>query len=430
MKQRITQTNGCFAQTDEYLRPTLVGDRKGNTMAIEKRKRTVRHVALAYPIAVPWMAMFVRGVTDYAQRHGGWTFTSSPPSLSWAAEEALTLQSLKGWPGDGVIAAVATAADAQAARRLGKPIVNVAAGMEDVGLPRVMPDHYGMGRLAAEHLLERGLRRLAYFGIEGLWYSRQRRLGFEAAAQKAGVRCDVLELPKSSPSCRTWQQRLLPLTRWLEKLKPPVGLLAVQDYRARRVVDECQRMGMEVPHEVAVIGMDDDPVVCEFCRPTLTSVSRSPWRCGYETAALLDRLMDGKSAPPCNMLIPSEGVIARQSTDTVAVDDIHVAAAVHYIHDHLAEPFDVESVVQATTISRRQLEQHFRHVLGCTLYAYISRQRCERAKLLLTGKDRVKFRTVAKACGFSSIERMRLVFKRTLGLTPQEYRQSKSRKGS
>lgn len=387
--------------------------------------RPARHVALAHPIAVPWMAMFVRGVTDYAKRHGGWSFTASPPSLRPAAEEALTLQSLRGWPGDGVIAAVSTAADARAARRLGKPVVNIAASLRSVGLPSVMPDHYGMGRLAAEHLLERGLCRLAYFGVEGLWYSRQRRLGFENAAKKANVPCDVLEVPYGGDSRRTWQQQLAPLTGWLQKLRPPLGLLAVQDYRARRVVDECQRLGLQVPHDVSVIGIDNDPIVCEFCEPTLSSVSRSPWRCGYETAALLDRLMNGKAPPPYDTLVPPEGVVARQSTDTVAVEDACVAAAVHYIHDHLAEPFDVGRVVRAAGVSRRQLELQFRRVLGATLYDYISRQRCQRAKKLLVAPERVKFGNLARACGFSSIERMRLVFKRLTGLTPQQYRQAK-----
>lgn len=391
-------------------------------MSTAKSKRAVRHVALAYPIAVPWMALFVRGVTDYAERHGGWSFTASPPSLSSAAEEALSLRSLKGWPGDGVIAAVITATDARFARRLGIPVVNMAATLETTGLPRVMPDHYRMGWLAADHLLERGLRRLAFFGIEGIWFSQQRLLGFTNRAKKSGVACDVLELPRGDDARGTWQQRLAPLTRWLETLRPPVGLLALQDYRARRVVDECQRLGLDVPHDVAVIGMDNDPIVCEFCRPTLSSVSRNPWRCGYETASLLDRLMDGKPPPPRDTLVPPDGVVARQSTDTVAVDDSHVAAAVHFIHDHLTEPFGVDGVVRATSISRRQLEIRFRRVIGSTLHDYICRQRCDRAKDLLTAKDRVKFGNIARACGFSSLERMRLVFQRLTGSTPQQFR--------
>lgn len=388
--------------------------------------RAARHVALAYPVAVPWMAMFLRGVTDYAQRHGGWTFTASPPSLTWAAEDVITLESLRGWPGDGVIAAVASAADVRAAKRLAKPVVNIGGALPDPGLPSVMPDHWAMGRIAAEHLLDRGLRRLAYFGVEDLWYSRQRCLGFTAQAAKAGVACDVLELPRYESTRRTWQERIAPLTRWLKRLRPPVGLLAVQDFRARRVVDEAQRLGLDVPHDIAVVGVDNDTMVCEFCRPTLTSVSRSPWQSGYETAAMLDCLMRGESPLRRKILVPPDGVAARQSTETVAVDDAHVAAAVHYIHDHLCEPFGVACVVRATSVSRRQLEVRFRRTLGCTLYDYIARQRCERAKHLLAAEDRMKFQAVAAASGFSSVERMRLVFKRLTGLTPQEYRQGKS----
>jgi len=391
-------------------------------MAVRRTKGPARHVALAYPVSVPWMALFVRGVTDYGQQHGGWSLTVSPPTLSWAGEQMLTLDSLRGWPGDGVIAALACRDEILAAKRLGKPLVNMSATLRETGFPRVRPDHAGMGRLAAEHLLDRGLRRLAYYGVEGLWFSQQRGGGFAEHARQAGVSCDVLEAPRNPKARQTWEQRLAPLTRWLQQLRPPVGLLAIQDYRARTVVDECRRLGLRVPHDVAVIGMDDDPTVCEFCTPTLSSVSRNGWRLGYETAALLDRLMDGLPPPAEDIVVPSDGIVARQSTDTVAVDDPHVAAAVHFIHDHAVEPFGVERVVRATAISRRQLEVRFRRVLGCTLHDYICRERIERAKRLLAGPERIKLQQIATACGFTTVERMRLVFKRFSGQTPLQYR--------
>lgn len=387
-----------------------------------RSKPAERHVALAYPISVPWMAMFVRGVSDYAQRHGGWSLAASPPTLAWAGEQGLTLESLKGWPGDGVIAAIANRDDERAARRLGKPLVNMAASMRQSAFPRVMPDHYNMGRMAAEHLLERGLRRLACHGIEGLWFSQQRCQGFIDRARQAGVPCVVLETPRHPDAQATWQQRMAPLTAWLQQLRPPVGMLAVQDYRARVVMDECRRLGLEIPHDIAVIGMDNDPMICEFCRPTLSSVSRNSWRLGYETAAVLDCLMDGRQPPRHDLVIPCDGVVARQSTDTVAVEDQHVAAAVHFIHDRCGEPFGVERVVEATHISRRQLEVRFRNVLGCSIYDYICRTRVERAKRALCGAERIKFHKVAASCGFPSPQRMRLVFHRTTGLTPQEFR--------
>ena len=387
-----------------------------------------RHVALAYPLAVPHMTTFVHGVMDYARQHGGWSLTTSPPSLIGAGEEILTLDNLRGWPGHGVFCVILNQADIRAARRLGIPVVNNGSTLPDpAGVPRVRPDHYAMGRLAAEHLLERGLRRLAYYGLKGFWFSELRCRGFVECAQRAGAVCDVLEEPRKLGPGANWEKRTRLLDRWLRQLQPPVGLLAVQDYRARAVMEECSRLGLRIPHDVAVIGMENDPTLCEFCRPTLSSVSRNAWQLGFESAAMLDRLMDG--LPPSNddVVVPPDGVVARQSTDTIAVEDPRLAAAVHFIHDHLGEPFGVDRVVEASSISRRQLETRFQRLLGSTPHDYLCQRRIERAKELLAVPGRIKLHNVVKACGFSSVERMRLVFKRLTGTTPLEYRQARLR---
>jgi LacI family transcriptional regulator len=386
-----------------------------------------RHVALAYPLAVPHMTTFVRGVMEYAERHGGWSLTTSPPSLIGAGEEPLTLESLRGWPGHGVFTAILNQADIRAARRLGIPSVNGASTLRDTGFPRVRPDHYAMGCLAAEHLLHRGLRRLAYYGLQGFWFNELRCQGFVERAEQAGATCDVLEVPRQAGPWANWQKRNSLLVRWLKQLRPPVGLLAVQDYRARAVMEECDRLGLRIPHDVAVIGMENDPTLCEVCRPTLSSVSRNAWQMGFESAAMLDRLMDGLPVPD-EVLIPPDCVVARQSTDTIAVDDPHLAAAVHFIHDHLGELFAIDRVVEASSISRRQLETRFRRVLECTPHEYLCRKRTERAKQLLSAPGRIKLHNVVKACGFPSVNRLRLVFKRVTGMTPLEYRQAERAK--
>ena len=391
-------------------------------MAKTRGKRRWR-VALAYPVAVPWMALFVRGVLDYAARHGVWSLTTSPPTLTGADEYELDIFSLAGWPGDGVIAAIGSPAEALAARRLGIPVVNLAGAQEDAGLPRVMVDHYAIGRLAAEHLLERGLRRLAYCGFAELWYSRQRCQGFVDRAHRAGVACDVFDSPHVARPHANWQQRIGPLAAWLKRLCPPVGVLAIHDYRARIVIDQCLDLGLRVPHDVAVMGVDNDTTVCQYGVPSLTSVSRSGWQVGYEAARLLDRLMRGQAVAG-DVRVAPDGVMARQSTDTVAVEDSRVAAAVHFIHDHLGEVFDVREVVEASDISRRRLEQRFKLALGCTLHDYLCRARVERARQLLVQTPRLKVRSIAAACGFRSMDRMRLVFERVVGTTPLRFRQA------
>jgi LacI family transcriptional regulator len=142
---------------------------------------------------------------------------------------------------------------------------------------------------------------------------------------------------------------------------------------------------------------------------------------------MLDRLMDGLPTPT-DVALPSDGVVARQSTDTIAVEDPHLAAALHFIHDHLNKPFGIDQVVGATSISRRQLEARFCRVLNCTPLDYLSRKRIERAKQMLSTPDKIKFHKLVAACGFSNVEQMRQTFKRVIGMTPLEYRQAELEK--
>lgn len=388
------------------------------------RQSNKRQVALLYPAAVPWMAQFTAGVTDYATRHGGWALFTSPPTLSGADELALNVYTLSDWHGHGAITALSRPAEARAAAALPIPVVNFGGALRRSSVPRVMTDHRAVGRLAAEHLLERGFRRLAYYGTRGVGYSALRAEGFQRIARKAGVPCAVLQAPPVRDPRATWRQRVGPLEQWLRGLEFPVGLMAMHDYRARVVMDECRLLGLDVPKEVAVIGVDNDPSICEFSQPTLTSIARNARRNGYEAAALLDALMCGRAPEAAEVLIAPEGVVARQSTDWILIDQPHVAAAVHYMREHLDEPFGIERVAEHVAVSRRRLEQRFRRTLGCSPHAYLCRLRVERAKELLRRPQAVKLQQVANASGFSSVARLCVVFGRLTGQTPMAFRRT------
>jgi len=381
----------------------------------------VSQVALVFPVTVSWLAELARGVADYSREHAGWAFTTSPPNLPEADEVVLSVRGLRGWPGQGVIASLSSPSEARAARQLGIPVVAVGGKLRYCGLPRVMVDQSAVGRLAAEHLLELGLRRLAFYGLRGPWYSRAMQRGFVNRAKTAGVPCEVFETPPVADAGSHWRQRREPLSQWLASLRLPVGILAVHDYRARVVTDECARLGLAVPHDVAVMGVNNDHTTCEFCQPTLTSISCSVWRIGYEAARLLDRWMAGQPVPPHDVLIPPEGVVPRRSTDSFAVDDPHVTAAVHFMHEHLGEVFGIEEVMRHVSVSRRRLHEQFQRLLGRTPYDYLCRLRVGRAQELLAVPGRVKMQQIAHACGFSSAARLRLVFQRVTGATPLVY---------
>jgi LacI family transcriptional regulator len=386
-------------------------------------KKTGKHVALAFPLAVPYLALFMRGVTDYARTHGPWTFSASPAIEGPFPETlAMPVRSLRDWPGDGVIAAITTREETEEAKRMGIPVVNLAGTLRDAELPRVMVDHRAIGRLAAEHLLECGLRNFIYLGLKDVWYSELRRDGFAERIAEAGGQLSVYETPCRIDPSQSWQSGLAEIDRSLDGIVPPVGILAVHDYRARLLVDECLRLGLSVPNDVAVIGVDNDDVICEFCQPPLSSVSRSGYRTGYEAAALLDRLMAGQPAPEHDLLIPPDGVVKRKSTDLIAVHDPHVAKAMRYIQEHLGEPFGVEKLLRLLPISRRRLENLFKKCLGRTPYDYLCHVRVNRAKELLSGAEKLGIAEVSQRCGFPNKQRFRLVFIRMVGTSPTAYR--------
>jgi LacI family transcriptional regulator len=200
--------------------------------------------------------------------------------------------------------------------------------------------------------------------------------------------------------------------------------LASTDLRAAMVLDACQRLGLRVPEQVAVIGVDNDVVACELCQPSLSSVSRNDWLVGWEAARLLDALISGATPARTVIRIPPDGVVARRSTDTLAIEDPVVSAAVRYLREHLHEPFGVERLLEQTGLSRRRLEQRFRQCLGRSPYAFITDQRVERAKQLLATPHKTTLRAVASACGFAEPRRLRLAFQRLTGMSPSQFRRT------
>jgi len=379
------------------------------------------HVALMFPARISHLEGATEGIAEFARRHGRWRFavwTESTESF------AVSMRSLRGWRGDGVIALVDSESEAVEARELNLPVVNISGALRDAGLPRVMVDHEAVGRLAAEHLLECGFRRFAFYGLEGPWYTELRKKGFVSRIEANGLPCTVYTISAGLAGGHPWHHGSDELEEWLSKLDCPIGLMASTDHRARMALEACNRIGLRVPTDVGIIGVDNEELLCGFCEPSLSSVSRSNHQVGFEAAALLDRLMRGQKPPAHDILIPPDRVVQRQSTDIVGVDDPNVAAAVGFIREHLDRQFGVKQIAAHVSISRRCLEQGFRTQLGCTPYEYLSRLRVERAKQLLASSRRMKISQVARACGFSNALQLRRAFHRALGMTPQKYRQS------
>jgi LacI family transcriptional regulator len=384
------------------------------SMATASSKRLM----VLFPSLDPEQAPVLNGIVEYARtRHKKWIIHVNPEM------QALGIRHLVGWPGDGIIALLQTKAEVIAARAFPVPIVNLSGAIRDTGLPRVMADQAAIGRLAAEHLLARGFSRFGYFGLSDMWYSQQRKWGFTKRLKQAGYDCSVLESRIRFGRQKPWCQ-WMDLDAWLGKLKPPVGVMAVHDYRAAMVIDACARIGRSVPSDVAVIGVGNDVVTCQFAEVPLSSVQRNNQELGRQAAALLDRLMAGHSPPKKDILVSPEGVVERRSTDVLAVEDPEVAAVIRFIHEHLDTLCLSEALHDVVSISRRSLYHRFEKSLGRTPREYVWLARVECAKKLLASDEKPKLERVARACGFSGARHLRAVFHRVTGMTPKEYRRS------
>jgi LacI family transcriptional regulator len=310
-------------------------------------------------------------------------------------------------------------------RASGLPIVNMSHWRADLRLPTVALDDRGAGRLAAEHLIGCCLNHLAMVQFApGSLTSAARREGFEQAAQGAGRTFHPLVMVGGEPMDRASQLHLTELADAIGRLPKPVGILTEGDAWAVEVIHLCQQMGLSVPEEVAVIGVDNDPLVVDVAPVPVSSVDNNMYGLGYRAAELLDQLMDGQPAPAEPVLVPPVGVAQRASTSLLAATHEEVAAALAFIHANFREPITVADVAAELSISRRRLQDLFLRHVNRTISGEITRHRLNLAKQLLH-ESQLKVGMVAERCGFGSHARMTKVFSRVLGMTPAEFRQDR-----
>jgi LacI family transcriptional regulator len=374
------------------------------------------HVALMVETSQIYGRQILRGIIRYLRSHQPWSVFLELRELRVAPPAWL-----KDWRGDGIISRITDPSLAELLRKKRIPVVNLNDVHSGLGLPTIESDHRAIGRLAAEHLLERGFRHFAVCGFTGHAWSRQRLEGFLEALGATASACRVYESPWGGRHAHPWEQEQGRIGDWLRGLPRPVGVFACNDSRGQHVLDACQRVGLSVPEEVAVIGVDDDVLLCELCDPPLSSVVPNPERVGYEAAALLDRLMTGDKPRRLHELIEPLGVATRQSTDVLAIDDPHVAVAVRYIRENACGGVTVRDVLRQVPLSRTILERRFRKYLGRSPQAEIRAVQLKRVQQLLAETE-LNLERVAELAGYEHPEYLSVVFKRETGQTPGQYR--------
>lgn len=326
---------------------------------------------------------------------------------------------------NGAIGTVGTPELAAAARELNIPFVNLYGGHPFDGLPQVGVDDMEIGRLAAQNLLGKGFENFAFYGLEGRGFSWGNWLGYKEELLKNGKtptrflsKADYPALKEDYPLENLPSQQIY---RWLAMLPKPVAVFACDDARAQWLTEACWRMGVKVPEEVAALGVNNDRLHCYESYPPLSSIELPSELAGYEAAHMLSLLMSGKKKTFDPVFLRPKTVVERQSTDTLAVDDPHVATALNYIRENACKRITVEDIVKQTSLSRRILENRFRRYLGRTPFQEMRRVQIARVNALLR-ETNLTIEQIADETGFGSGIRLSLEYKKNTNESPGAYR--------
>lgn len=329
----------------------------------------------------------------------------------------------RGWRGDGIVCLLDDDDElVQFVCHAEVPTVDIACFRNDVPLPRVCGDQAAVGRLAAEHFLERRFQHYAWFSSKLNVVVRERMRGFTDTLAKAAFRCEAWTCPKRARTRDDeWSAKRHYLVDQLRHLPKPIAVFAFHDVDAVSVLDACAEAELTVPDDVAILGVDNDPLICETVRVPLSSVNHDLERIGYEGGCLLQRLMEGEPPPDAPLVIPPRGVTTRRSTDVLAVSDAVVRRALIHMGENSRRPLEKTKIAEVAGVSVPQLERSFRACLGNSVTVEIAKVRLRRARELLT-QTSLSMADVAVEAGFTSAHYFNNVFHNATGTTPLTYR--------
>lgn len=384
---------------------------------LTKPKKQRKSVALLIETSNAYARGLLEGIVEYQRQRDSWSVFlpeqergGTPPR--W----------LRNWQGDGVIARIETAEIEKSISKLSVPVVDLSSARRLTEIPWVETDDEAIASLAFEHLYERGFRHFAFCGPKGFNWSTWRMEHFAAKCQNAGVPCECFLT--ESPYARSPEKssRTSSLESWLNKLPKPTGLMCAYDIQAQIVLDTCRNIGLPVPEQLAVVGVDNDPLLCDLSHPSLTSIAPDARGAGFNAAQLLDDLMHGRiESSNTPLLMKPLGISQRQSTDVTAVSNEDVANAIRFIRDHACDGINVKDVLNHVPLSRRSLEAQFLQATGKTPHDMITTIRTDRVQRLLQQSE-LSLDEIAKHAGFEHTEYMSVVFKKRFGISPGRYR--------
>lgn len=359
----------------------------------------------------------LRGVARYSRLHETWSISRTPPIYRTTSgrKKVVNLEKVHS---DGII--FMEMASPEQILPTGFPAIAVDVKDQIFGLSNVVGDCNTIGEMAATHFLERGFKNFAFCGFDDIHWSRERGDAFCNYLEKTGHTVFRYKQPSTGKK-RIWEKEKDHLGKWLRSLPHPVAIMACNDDRADNVLETCKDCQIKVPNEIAVLGVDNDDLVCDITEPPLSSIDMNFEKAGYEAAAVLDRWMKGETMANHVIVIHPTHVVVRQSTNILAIDDQEVAEAIRFINDHVRQPIQVVDVAENIAVSRRTLEKRFKAATGMSIGSQIRSKRVNYiANLLL--ETNLSISEIAYSMGFDGPANFSRFFQKEFHMKPSQYR--------
>lgn len=381
-------------------------------------------VALLLPTSVKTCRELLRGILQFVHLHGPWAVHI----IEGRAGEQ-KLRSPAAWGCTGIILTAA------GCRRKGWMLDNVPTVIVDPTDEMLNPSHpfnrlsyvtcdnRPIGRYAADFFLSRKFSNYAFVGeVNGASWSMDRLATYSERLARDGFSCSVYP-PLSAAARKDFGVEQAALCDWLKALPKPVAIFVANDVRARQVLDSCLKAGVAVPQEAAVLGVDNDEMLCETTNPQMSSIQMNTEQIGFETARVLDSMMRSRQRPAKRVVLMYgfSNLVTRHSTETVQIGDAIIARALEFIRINAGIGVTVNDLVHHLHVSRRSLETRFKGTLGRTVYAEIMRVRLERVQTLLR-ETSMTVEAISDTCGFASASHLGAVFRNHFDMTLSSYR--------
>jgi len=380
---------------------------------MEKNVRRMKRVVLLVETSREFGRQLIIGIARYSRFHGPWAFYKEPIGLK------SSIPHLTSWKPDGIIMRDSLIKHELIELKIPTVLVQHDSTCPN-NLPVVKTDSAAIAKMASEHLIEKGFKNFAFCGFDNFEWSNNRKLFFCQYNDQAGFKTYVYRSPKNV-KVDDWEKEQRHVSEWLKTVPKPVGVFASNDDRGQHILEVCKLLGYKVPEDVAVIGVDNDPMVCEIGDPPLSSIAMNVESAGYESAKLLDQLIDEKRIEGPQILVSPTHVVQRQSSDILAVNDPEVAAAIRFIKENAKNKILVKDIVKTTNVSRRTLEQRFMKTIHRSIHDEIRQVRVEWISKLLIETE-LPISHIASFFDFTDVEHISRYFKKTKGIGLREFR--------